>query len=141
MYSFIHYKYVFICTVITTITSSRVRSFISCGDDLSMFNNIQMKHPSYFSPRTQIHALRCVFIIYATYVAEGNACSHSLTSRREDTQRAINPSLTCRSMSNVPASQSSQRQKTRSSQISDESHTNSDISFTGSPILSAHQGL
>ncbi|TMS04966.1 hypothetical protein E3U43_010123 [Larimichthys crocea] len=37
-----------------------------------------------------------------TYTHEGNACSHSLASRREDTQRAINPSLTCCSVSNVP---------------------------------------
>lgn len=53
-------------------------------------NNIQLRHPSYFSlcAHTNSHtdAHRCVFIIYATSVAEGNACSHSLASRREDTK-------------------------------------------------------
>nr|XP_043901410.1 angiotensinogen isoform X1 [Solea senegalensis] len=40
-------------------------------------------------------------IIYATSVAEVNVCSHSLTSRREDTQRAIHQSLTCLSVPNA----------------------------------------
>lgn len=33
------------------------------------------------------HTHKHVFIIYATSVAEGNVCSHSLTSRRESAQR------------------------------------------------------
>lgn len=69
-------------------------------------------------------------IVSATSAAEANACSHSLTSTGEGTQREMNQSLPCRSVSNVPASQSCQRQRTRSSQISWSNLTDRDVEFT-----------